>query len=376
MDNNHEHEADAGDVINAIDDDDNDNDDLFERIYLGRRTLNNVPRDVPFRLLTHPSVTEIHEHACRGCLMLHVVVLHHNVITIGRFSFQYCSQLQRVELPEGLLRLEERAFRGCTSLREIVIPASVQFVGEYACNGCTSLQRVVFAPRTTSIELGAGIFSFCSDLQFVTLPQNLQSIPEGCFHLCTSLTNLRIPTTVEEIGEGAFSRSGIQSIKILEQDEFIPGMITLPPNLRSISKNCFRNCQAFTTIQLPFSVKEIAKHAFRGSGLRSIHFSENVNRIGPEACQDCLFLKKVTFHSSTNLTMANNIFANCPSLSIILIYPWLWPKLFASMNGHPEFLFQFYRQYQTQIFDFDEPPKDVMSVRLLRRLRRDKRRRR
>ena len=50
--------------------------------------------------------------------------------------------------------------------------------------------------------------------------------------------------------------------------------------------------------------------------------------------------------------MANNIFVDCPSLSVIKIYPWLWPKLFALMDGHPDFIFKFFRQYQTHIFDF------------------------
>ena len=139
--------------------------------------------------------------------------------------------------------------------------------------------------------------------------------------------------------------------------------------------NCFSNCQAVTNIQIPLSVEDIEAGAFSDSGLRSIEISENVNQIGMGACRNCLFLERVTFHSSTtNLMMANDIFDNCPLLSVINIYPWLWPKFFASMQGHPAFLFRFFRQYHTKILNF-ETPTDV-SVRLLWRLRRDKRRRR
>jgi len=34
-----------------------------------------------------------------------------------------------------------------------------------------------------------------------------------------------------------------------------------------------------------------------------------------------------------------------------MIAPWLWPKLFASMNGQLDFLFPLFRQYHTQILD-------------------------
>merc|ERR1712238_223922 len=106
----------------------------------------------------------------------------------------------------------------------------------------------------------------------------------------------------------------------------------LPPKLQIISWCCFSNCQALTNIRIPLSVEKIGMNAFSDSGLRSIEISENVNQIGEGACQNCLFLERVTFHSSTNLILANDIFDNCPLLSVITMYPWLWPKLFASMN--------------------------------------------
>ena len=372
MDNNNEYEADAANVINAINDDDNGG-DLFERIYLPGQILNNVP-DVPFRLVTHSSVTEIHQYACLNCTSLTAIVFHEHVTAIGRHAFAGCRSLPRVELPEGLLRLEERAFYGCKSLREIVIPASVQFIGHHVFAGCTSLVRVVFAPRTTSIELGSYMFIGCSNLRFVTLPPNLPSIPAYFLCHCTSLTHLQLPASVEQFRIGAFEGSGIHAIAILENDENIPDTVMLPPNLQVISECCFHNCQSLTNIRIPDSVQQIEEDAFSRSGLRSIEIPETVQQIDQEACADCSSLERVTMHSSNNLIMANDIFANCPSLSVILMYQWLWPKLFVSMNGHPDFILKFFRQYQTQIFDF-ETPTDVISVwRLFRRLRRDRRR--
>jgi len=357
MDNNNEQEN-GSDV---------DGGDLFERIYLGQ-PLDNIP-DVPFRLIIDASVLMIDEEACEGCRhLLREVVFHNNVTEIGYAAFAGCHNLERVELLEGLLRVERDAFRGCTSLREIVIPASVQLIGPYVFAGCRSLERVVFAPRTTTLELSRGIFSHCVNLQSVTLPPNLRLIPWGCFNDCILLTHLHIPESVEEIGAYVFYGSGIQATKILEEDEFIPGTILLPPKLRSIAESCFEDCKSFTNIRIPPSVEEIGVAAFSGSGLRSLTISENVNQIGVGACRDCSFLERVTFHSSNNLILSNDIFTNCPLLSVIQLYPWLWPTLFASMKGQQDFLFKFFRHYHTKIFDFETP----VVHRPLQRLRRDR----
>jgi len=300
MDNNNEQEN-GSDV---------DGGDLFERIYLGQ-PLDNIP-DVPFRLIIDASVLMIDEEACEGCRhLLREVVFHNNVTEIGYAAFAGCHNLERVELLEGLLRVERDAFRGCTSLREIVIPASVQYMRDLVFCYCKSLQRVVFAPRTTSIELGSGIFWDCSILQFVTLPQNLQSIPARFFMGCILLTRLQIPVSVNEFGE----------------------------------------------------------RAFRGSGLRSVTISENVHRISWDAFGNCAFLERVIIYS-INLNLRTNIFGNCPLLSTIMIAPWLWPKLFVSMQEHPEFILKFFRQYHTKILDFETP----VVRRPLQQLRRDRKR--
>ena len=363
-DNNEQEDAD----LDTMSDDDN-GENLFEVRYRGGRLSNmyneenprplgvpfyNIPADVNIRLVIDLSVTEIAEFACYECDALFEVVFHPDVADIGDSAFAGCYNLPRVELLEGLLRLEEDAFSNCTSLQQIVIPANVQLIRGYVFASCTSLERVVFAPRTTRINLGGYMFLECSNLRFVTLPHNLRSIPRGFFYSCTSMTHLQIPKSVEEIGECAFYGSAIQAMNSSAGDDFLPGTIILPPNVRSIPRMCFMNCMSLTHIRIPPSVQQIGERALSGSDLRSIEIPETVHRLGREACSDCASLERVTFHSSTNLIMDNDIFANCPLLSVIKIAPWLWPKLFASMNGQPDFIFRFYRHYHTRIFDFND----------------------
>ena len=46
----------------------------------------------------------------------------------------------------------------------------------------------------------------------------------------------------------------------------------------------------------------------------------------------CLSLESIAIHSPNLLNIEYGIFGNCPSLSGIKMYLWLWPKLFAAMN--------------------------------------------
>ena len=55
----------------------------------------------------------------------------------------------------------------------------------------------------------------------------------------------------------------------------------------------------------------------------------------------CLSLESIAIHSPNLLNIEYGIFGNCPSLSGIKMYLWLWPKLFAAMNKCTEFLFIF-----------------------------------
>ena len=382
MGDNNEQEAADLDAMMNDDDEDGDGANLFEVRYRGGRLDNDydnernprplgvpdyhIPDDVNIRLIIDHSVSKIDYWACRDCTALFEVVFHNNVTDIGPGAFQRCSNLRNVELPAGVLRVDYAAFHHCDSLQHIVIPASVQLIrGDAFCN-CSSLKRVVFARRTTSIELGDRMFSNCTDLRLVTLPHNLLSIPAVFFYNCTSLTHLQIPVSVTEIGESSFRESAIQAMNFSEGDDFLPGTIILPPNLQSIPESCFYDCKSLTHIRIPPSVQQIGERALNGSDLRSITIPETVNQIDEAACSFCWFLERVKFHSSTNLMMANNIFNYCPVLSVIYIYPLLWPKLFASMQGHPDFLFKFFRQYHTQIFDFKTP----VVRRPLQRLRR------
>lgn len=75
-----------------------------------------------------------------------------------------------------------------------------------------------------------------------------------------------VPEGVREIGEGAFWRCDVESVR-------------LPQGIRAIRSEAFMNCRSLRRINLPESVRTIETEAFPGSGLRAIRLPEGLKRI-------------------------------------------------------------------------------------------------
>lgn len=79
-----------------------------------------------------------------------------------------------------------------------------------------------------------------------------------------------VPEGVREIGEGAFWRCDVESVR-------------LPQGIRAIRSGAFMNCRSLRRINLPESVRTIETEAFHGSGLRAIRLPEGLKRIESSA---------------------------------------------------------------------------------------------
>ena len=93
-------------------------------------------------------------------------------------------------------------FSGCSSLTSVTIPDSVTSIGGYAFFGCSSLTSVTIGNGVTSI--GDYAFSGCSSLTSVTIGNSVTSIGNYAFENCSSLTSVTIPDSVTSIGDYAF----------------------------------------------------------------------------------------------------------------------------------------------------------------------------
>ena len=138
-----------------------------------------------------------------------------------------------------------------------------------------------------------------------------------------------VPEGVREIGEGAFWRCDVESVR-------------LPQGIRAIRSEAFMNCRSLRRINLPESLRTIETEAFSGSGLRAIRLPEGLKRIEadcfsgtelteiviPEgvrvirdhAFSGCRELRKVILPAGLTM-LEDHVFLDCPKLREIELPP-------------------------------------------------------
>lgn len=165
-------------------------------------------------------------------------------------------------------------------------------------------------------EIGNNVFSFCSGLKSITLPNNITSIGKAAFWGCSGLTNLTIPSTVSSISLFAFyDCSGLTSL-------------TLSSCLTFIGDNAFGGCNQLedvryiilddlaTYIQTDHPLIDIncsIKYYRNNKELTTLKFPVGITSVGKNAFQKCSSFTSLTFPSAiTSISDLhfNNVFTN------------------------------------------------------------------
>ncbi|WP_308276095.1 leucine-rich repeat domain-containing protein [Prevotella sp.] len=165
-------------------------------------------------------------------------------------------------------------------------------------------------------EIGNNVFSFCSGLKSITLPNNITSIGKAAFWGCSGLTNLTIPSTVSSISLFAFyDCSGLTSL-------------TLSSCLTSIGDNAFGGCNQLedvryiilddlaTYIQTDHPLIDIncsIKYYRNNKELTTLKIPAGITSVGKNAFQKCSSFTSLTFPSAiTSISDLhfNNVFTN------------------------------------------------------------------
>ena len=275
------------------------------------------------------SVTSIGYGAFSGCSGLTSVTIPNSVTSIGSSAFYGCSGLTSVTIPNSVTSIGSSAFEYCSSLTSVTIPNSVTSIGGSAFDGTAWYDNqpdgLVYAgnlaykykgvmPVNTQIILREGtlgilthVFSGCSGLTSITIPNSVTSIGYGAFSGCSGLTSVTIPNSVTSISEYTFSGcSGLTSV-------------TLPNSVTSIDHGVFSGCSGLTTVIIPNSVTSIGGFAFFNcSSLTSITIPNSVTSIDSQAFNGCSGLTSITIPNSVT-TIGEYAFSGCSGLTSITI---------------------------------------------------------
>ncbi len=146
--------------------------------------------------------------------------------------------------------------------------------------------------------VGAGLFSGCTALAEVTLPETVTAIGNNAFLGCTALQTVTLPKSLESVGGGAFKNSGLTALTLpgcTLGNEAFSGCtslktVTVGEGTESIPSECFRHCKVLESVTLPDSVKEIRCGAYSDQGafadcplLKTVSIGKNIGAIASTA---------------------------------------------------------------------------------------------
>ncbi len=175
-----------------------------------------------------------------------------------------------------------------TADRDFVgVPVVMVIPNNYTKSSYTIPETVDYDGVTyTVIQIDAGAFANCTNLESITLPSQLIAISSDAFNGCTNLSS-----------------------------------INLPDNLQTIGGAAFKNCSSLTSIEIPNRVSSIGAEAFSGSGLREVTFEEGGSKscgIYSRAFSNCNSLNSIVIPGRVT-EIGDSVFAYCTNLSSILI---------------------------------------------------------
>ena len=209
------------------------------------------------------------------------------------------------ELASSIASIGAEAFYDCDDLTSVTIPSGVKYVGEKAfysgrcltlyCEAETkpsewsddwnSERPIVWNCKNNDVASDGNIYVVANGIMYalkngkaevavqpvniggdVVIPRSVRykgsdytvtAIAERAFSICNKLTGIDIPDTVTGIGKHAFGGTGLKSV-------------TLPSSMTAIEYGVFESCFYLKSVEIPDAVARIEDYAFMGCPLTSI----------------------------------------------------------------------------------------------------------
>lgn len=261
-------------------------------------------------------------NAFYGCAALNYVKWAQGVTNIAHSSFYNCISLTHIDALDWdkIVSIEDNAFYN-SALSYEIRSSSIKNIGDWAFfnskisgdlylpnlesiatrsfKGCTALTSVSSLGKITELGpyinwsgSGYGVFSDCSSLKSVVLPEGLLTIGHSAFSNCSSLTSVNLPTSVKNVETSAFSRAK-NSVVVLNL-----------PNLEVLGNT------VFVSINSLKRVESLGK-------ITTLYGANSHNGAG--SFVDCPNLEFVRLPSTiTTIGTTGRAFINCTNLKVLI----------------------------------------------------------
>lgn len=199
----------------------------------------------------------------------------------------------------------------------IQTPDDVCFIDNHTFDKCSQINEVVFDDGPSELakdcyDTGIGLFSNCTNLTRVTLPNTLININNAMFTKCSNLTYINIPDNVTNIGMYAFNEcTSLSTVDNFENSltetigkkafyKSAISALTLPDTVAFIGKSAFESCSQLTNVILPDTLGLIGESAFRScSQLTDVTLC---GYISDYAFFNCTALENIDLCENTEIT--------------------------------------------------------------------------
>ena len=298
------------------------------------RTLSPASfRSAPIRFFYVPdSVVEIGTQCFKDSLLSEVVFGETCLVhTFGREAFAG-TKLTSIEVPTSVTKIDAYCFSECRSLRrfsvgmnsnitfigskaffgtaisELLLPPKLDVLDRFAFSGCffTVHGTSKFYYASSGFVLGRdGTLIYANTLQpQVSIPSVVTHIADACFEGKQTLETVDL-MSVTSIGENAFLRSSLKSIRI-------------PSCVLVLENGCFEFCHALQDVNFDTGsqLTKLPARCFKDSALTQIVIPASVQVISTSCFERCVSLLSVKVEPSSSLRkLKRRAFADCRVLS-------------------------------------------------------------
>lgn len=224
----------------------------------------------------------------------------------------YIGDTSVVVIPNSVTTIGDYLFSGHTEIVEITIPVGIISIGNGAFDGCDSIATVNY--NALNCHQANGTFQNLNSLATLNIGNNVQYIPDNMFRRCGALENLQIPSGVTEIGNYAFSGTGLATLII-------------PNGITTIGQGAFSECPSLTSVSMGSGISTIGDSAFaQNNHLTTVGLGENLAYIGNNAFLNCGINGELEIPQSL-ISIGNYGFKNCSSISEITCHGQEAPTL-------------------------------------------------
>ena len=153
-------------------------------------------------------------------------------------------------VPKEVKAIYPYAFSSIKNLRKVIMHKDIRYIDQTAFNGCEKLQSVIGLEESETMKNFNG-FGGCSNLEEITIPQNVEIIGTSALSGCKKISKIKLPNSCWSISPYAFN--GCESLKYIE----------IPANTELVSTGAFKGCKNLVVVFLDDNEKKYLEDYYK-----------------------------------------------------------------------------------------------------------------